>query len=69
MPNWDPRDLLATAAVAGIMSTGKALEAEHHGHLCRMDPCFHYDTHGNHEALGHSCEICSICDRYKCEVE
>ncbi len=61
---WDPRDPLATAAVAEIVARGKALEAEHDGHEHRW-------RSSDHLPIGeelHHCLRCVLCDRFYCEI-
>ena len=69
MPTWDPRDNLAADVVRNIV------HATHDGHLCRHNETTHWrkwqancpcacDQYSSHE-----CQVCSICGRFKCEIE
>lgn len=66
---WTPRDTLAAAAVSRIIAENQG------GHLCRYSLAGHFLSWKGHclcacmQYSFHECEVCSICDKYKCEVK
>ena len=71
MPTWDARDPLARAAVAEIVAAGQALQASHDGHAHRWNAAHHriFTKWFEQKDLAHDCELCAICQEYKCEVD